>query len=246
MSKSKYDKTLEYLKDKKKVLFITTSNRWEESKDIPKSSALAYSMQEKLGKDKITIINASKLKIYDCEGNVSESKGNVCGIKDAVLKDKSKNPTGNHRCWCSINNPSDELWKISKELFESDVVIFFGSIRWGKLNAVYAKLIERLTWLENRHTTLGESNIIKDIEVGVIAVGHNWNDKEATVLEKQVLEFFGFKTPNELTWAHQWTMNYNDESKSGYKRDLKDFQDEYEFVKLVEESIKKFDQFDEN
>jgi hypothetical protein len=26
----------------------------------------------------------------------------------------------------------------------------------------------RLTWLENRHATLGESNLLKDKEVGVI------------------------------------------------------------------------------
>jgi hypothetical protein len=41
------------------------------------------------------------------------------------------------------------------------------------MNAIYAELIERLTWLKNRHATLGESNLLKDKEVGV-AIGHNW------------------------------------------------------------------------
>jgi hypothetical protein len=36
------------------------------------------------------------------------------------------------------------------------------------MNAIYAELIERLTWLENRHATLGESNLLKDKEVGVM------------------------------------------------------------------------------
>lgn len=42
MSSRNYNKTLEYLKDKEKILFLTTSNRWNE--EVPKSSALAYKM----------------------------------------------------------------------------------------------------------------------------------------------------------------------------------------------------------
>jgi multimeric flavodoxin WrbA len=53
-----------------------------------------------------------------------------------------------------MNHKDDELWKISKPLFEADVVIFFSSIRWGQTNSYYQKIIERLTWLENRHSTL--------------------------------------------------------------------------------------------
>jgi hypothetical protein len=44
------------------------------------------------------------------------------GLKKLYLKDKEKNPSGYHRCWASIHNEDDELWKISKELFESDCV----------------------------------------------------------------------------------------------------------------------------
>lgn len=243
MSSKNYNKTLEYLKGKEKILFLTTSNRWNE--EVPKSSALAYKMQEQLGANKVTIIDVSKLYIVPCEGNISQmgKGGNHCGTKDSVLKDDQKNPSGHHRCWASLNDPKDELWKVSKVLLESDAVVFFGSIRWGKMNAIYAKLIERLTWLENRHSTLGESNIIKDIDAGIITVGHNWNGKEAVELEKKVLEFFGFKVPKDLSWSYQWTQDSKDETKAGYKQDIKDFEKEFDFIKLVKESILKFKEF---
>jgi len=241
MSKEKFEKTLKYLEKKEKVLFLLTSNRWSGHKDdTPKSSRLAYLLQEKLGPNKVTIIDVSKLKIYECEGNVSSSTGNHCGIKEALLKN-GKDKTGEHRCWASFNNKDDELYKVVNELLDSDTVVFFGSIRWGKMNAVYGKLVERLTWLENRHATLGESNIIKDIDCGIISVGHNWNGEEAVKHEMKVLEFFGFKTPKELFWSYQWTENSKDETKSGYKQDLKDFNKI--FFNFIKESIITFKNF---
>jgi len=237
MSLSNYKRTLIWLKKKKKVLLLTTSNRWNE--EMPKSTSIAHQLKNELGNDRCTVIDVSKLKIYPCEGNVSQmgKGGNHCGTKDSVLKDKEKNPSGNHRCWCSLNHNDDELWKISKELLESDAVVFFGSIRWGKMNAIYAKLIERLTWLENRHSTLGESNILKNIDAGIISVGHNWNGEEAVNLEQKVLKFFGFNLPNELSWAYQWTKDSLDESNNGYKQDVADFEKEFTFIELVKEKI---------
>jgi multimeric flavodoxin WrbA len=240
MSKIKYDKTIKRLKEKEKILFLLTSNRWDGNDEIPKSSALAYKMQEELGKNVVTIIDVSKLKIYECEGNVSSKTGNNCGVKEALLKD-GKDKTGELRCWASFNNKDDELYKVVNELLTSDAVIFFGSIRWGKMNAVYAKLVERLTWLENRWATLGEKNIIKDIEVGVISVGHNWNGEEAVKLEKKVLTFFGFKIPDDLFWSYQWTTDAKDESKSGYKEDPRDFDKEFNLI--LKESVIKFADF---
>lgn len=235
-------KLYKYLKGKKgkKILFLTTSNRWSGDKELPKSSIIADEIIKKIGSDKIELINVSKLKIFPCEGNVSTKRGNTCGLKDAKLDDKEKNPTGHIRCWASLNNKSDEMYKVANAILEADIVIFFGSIRWGKMNAVYAELVERLTWLENRHSTLGESNLLKDKEVGIIAVGHNWNGEEAVKLEKQVLGFFGFKTPDVLSFNWQWTKDKLDESKKGYLEEFGDFLKDFDFVESLQESILKF------
>jgi multimeric flavodoxin WrbA len=108
----------------------------------------------------------------------------------------------------NINEPSDELWKISKVLFESDVVIFFSSVRWGQANMYYQNLMERLTWIQNRHTTLGESNLIKDIESGYICTGQNWNGNNVVDTQKESHEYYGFKINDSLYWNwwiwHEW------------------------------------------
>jgi len=221
----------------KKIVFFTTSNRWEGEKELPKSSMLADDLSKKLD---CKVIDISKLKIFSCEGNVSNKNGNSCGVKDAVLKDKTKNPTGEIRCWCSVNNKSDEMYKVANAILESDIIIFFGSIRWGKMNAIYTQIIERLTWLENRHTTLNESNLLEGKESGIIAIGHNWNGKESIELEKKVLSFFGFKTPDVLSFNWQWTNDKLDETKTGYKKDFPDFIKEFNLTEFVKESVIKF------
>jgi multimeric flavodoxin WrbA len=213
-------KTLDILKNKDKVLLLSCSNRfnWDEDNiDIPKSKVLAAYLKEELG-DKATLVDVSELKIFPCEGNVSRKDGNSCGIKKALLKDDKKNPSGYHRCWASLNNKSDELWKVSKELFESDAVIFFSSVRWGQANMYYQNLIERLTWIENRHNTLGEKNIVEDIESGFICAGQNWNGENVTEVQKKVHEFYGFKTNDELYWNWQYTKKVDDESQLSYKK----------------------------
>jgi multimeric flavodoxin WrbA len=214
--------TIAYLSTKDKVLLLTTSNRWEKSDDVPKSTKIARVIEQELI-GKCVLIDVSKLTIYDCEGNVSDASGYHCGTKKSNLEDKEKNPSGCHRCWASINHKDDELWKISKELLESDAVIFFGSVRWGQANGIYQKLIERLTWLESRHGTLQESNILKDIEAGVIFVGHNWNGEEVIKTQKQVLRFFGFKVPNVLSWNWQFTNSPKEESLKSYKEAVRQF-----------------------
>ncbi|MFH1089386.1 MAG: hypothetical protein V1716_03115 [Candidatus Uhrbacteria bacterium] len=220
--------TVAHLQTKKQILFLTTSNRWRNEKggEEPKSSQLAKKMAEKIGVEKVKIIDVSKLKIYPCEGNVSTVHGNTCGVPEALLKDGEKNPSGCHRCWASLNNPDDELWQISKALFESEAVVFFGSVRWGQMNAFYQKLIERLTWLENRHSTLGEDNVLKNIEAGIIAVGHNWRADEVVEVQKKVFSFFGFQVPAELSWAWSFTTE-DDESNDGYLADAKDFKETF-------------------
>lgn len=236
----KLTKLYKYLKNSdKKILFLTTSNRWEGEKELPKSSIVAHEMAKQL--KSVEIINVSKLKIFPCEGNVSAKEGNRCGVKAAMLK--SNNPEKFIRCWASINNPTDEMHKVANAIYDADIVIFFGSIRWGKMNAIYAEFVERLTWLENRHTTLGESNLLKDKEAGIVAVGHNWNGKEAVKLEREVLAFFGFKTPDALSFNWQHLSDEKDESKSGYKKEYASFLKDFDFVESLKEGIKKFREY---
>jgi multimeric flavodoxin WrbA len=219
--KKQLEKAVKYLNTKGKVLLITTSNRVKESskdgQDRPKSTRIAEVIQRSLGAHRCTLVDVSKLKIYNCEGNVSSKDGNNCGVRAAKLQDKEKNPSGDLRCWASYNNEDDELWKVVTPLLESHVVVFLGSIRWGQANAYYQKLIERLDWIENRHTTLGERNIIKDIESGFIFIGQNWNGANVVKTQKQVHEFYGFKPADELYFNWQFTDDADDESKDSYK-----------------------------
>jgi multimeric flavodoxin WrbA len=230
--------TVEYLRSKNKVVLISTSTRSESSKDTPKSKRIAEYIQKKLGKKKCVLLDAAKLKILTCEGNVSDRDGNHCGLKDSVLKDDKKNPSGYHRCWVSFNNKNDQLWKITKELFEADAVIFLGSVRWGQTNSNYQRLMERLNWIENRWASLGEDNVIKDIEAGVILIGHNWNGHNVLRTQKQVLKFYGFEVPHELSWHWQYTRNELDETLEGYKQDPKVFEKVFGIVVQLKESFK--------
>jgi len=218
-------RTVDILKKKKKVLLLSCSNRhnWDDNNiDIPKSKMIAMYLHSQLSEPSV-LIDVPELNIVPCEGNVSRKEGNSCGVLKSMLKDKDKNPSGEHRCWASFNNPKDELWKISKELFESDAVIFFSSIRWGQTNMFYQNLIERLTWIENRHTNLGESNLVKDIETGFICTGQNFNGETVNDLQKKVHEFYGFKPNNTLYWNWQYTKDVNDETQKSYKASHKKF-----------------------
>lgn len=227
----KLDDAIAYLKDKKNVLLLTTSNRWEGDKEQPKSTQMAEFIKKELGDAKVELIDVSKLTLYCCEGNVSRADGNNCGVKDALLKDKEKNPSGYHRCWASINNKDDELWKITKALFEADAVVFFVSVRWGQTNSIYQKLIERLDWIENRHTTLKEDNIIEGKDAGIIAIGQNWNGETVIQTQKKVLDFYGFNTPDQLSFNWQYTDNTLDESAESYKKAPKAFEQAFD-IKL--------------
>jgi multimeric flavodoxin WrbA len=202
----------------KNVVFITTSTRWSGSKEKPKSTQLAEKLAERIFPPP-QIINAANLVIFPCEGNIStspENGGNHCGTPGAIMKDKEKNPGDFMRCWASLNNPTDELWKISKAIYESEVIVFFGSMRWGSLDSIYKKVLERLTWIENRHTTLKGENPVKDKSAGVMIIGQNWNGLDELEKQKQILEWFGFQTPTELFWNWQYTKDFKDESQKSY------------------------------
>lgn len=238
------DKMVEYLSAKKKVLFLTTSNRWEGENELPKSTQLAYQIAQDLSIKgcSVEVLEVPKLNIYPCEGNVSSLKGNTCGLKDALLKDTSKNPSGYHRCWASINNPDDELWKVSKELFDSEAVVFFISVRWGQANGYYQKLIERLNWIENMHTTLQEENEVRNIEAGCVVIGQNWRGEEVLETQKEVYRFYGFKVPSELSFNWQYTQDADDETQESYQKAPKAFELFFDIIlkgaKKIKESMK--------
>jgi multimeric flavodoxin WrbA len=220
--------TIKELEKYKKVLLLTCSNRGEEvsKTQLPKSSILARVIHNNL--DNSTIIDVTKLKIYPCEGNVSRMDGNVCGIKEALLDDPEKNPSGYHRCWASVHNPDDELWKVSKELFESDCVVFFASVRWGAANMFYQKLIERLNWINNRFIPYGEENIIKNISSGFIIVGQHQYGDDITELQYNNHEYYGFNVNKELYW--NWNaedIEFDDETLQGYLDSYPEFFDEF-------------------
>ncbi len=63
--------TIKHLREKKKILFITTSNRREGAHEIPKSTQLAHHIAKEVGENKVTFVDISQMKIYPCEGNVS-------------------------------------------------------------------------------------------------------------------------------------------------------------------------------
>jgi multimeric flavodoxin WrbA len=236
------EKLIKYLKVKSdsgdRILLITTSNRWIGSGEIAKSTKLARLLGDRVPNSEV--IDISKLKIYPCEGNVSREGGNRCGLKESLIKDSKKNPHKFIRCWASLNNPDDEMYIVANKIWESDIIIFFGSVRWGKMNTLYSNLLERLTWMEARHSSLGESNILKDKEAGIVVLGHNFNVGEVVKLEKKNLEFFGFKTPKEISFGRQWTGDSGDESLTGYKRDYKDFLGELGIFDKIDSTIKKF------
>lgn len=219
----------------KKVLFLTTSTRYPfntgydlggHEPEAPKSTILADFIRKHTPNPSMHI-DVPKLLIHPCEGNVSHAEGNSCGAKKAILKDRQKNPTGYHRCWASVNMKDDELWMISKALFESDIVLFFGSIRWGQANAEYQKLIERLTWIENMKSTLGEVDLLSHKMAGFICVGQNWNGISVVDVQKSVLGFFGFQIPEELSWSWQYTYDKNDETKASYQDASRAFHEEF-------------------
>jgi hypothetical protein len=226
-----------YLEAKNDILLVTTSNRYEaHTWDAPKSSALARLVQEHLEESakRVTSLDVTKLKIHTCEGNISGGHGNNCGVPAAKLEDAAQNPTGHHRCWASFNNPDDELYQVSRALFRSKVVIFFASVRWGQTNSVYQRLFERLSWIENRVSTLGESPIpeLRELEAGMVLFGHNWNAERVLETQKQNFEWFGWTTPEALSFAWQHTDDAEQESPDSYLAAIEEFRESLRLGRL--------------
>ena len=225
---TKCRRLVKYLEAKNNILLLTTSTRYEEHPwDIPKTTQLALRIKNHLkqkGKH-VTVLDVAKLRIHTCEGNISAERGNNCGVLEAKLPDKRKNPTGQHRCWASINNKDDQLYKVSRELFKSQAVVFFVSVRWGQTNSVYQRLFERLSWIENRVSSLGEKPIpqLQKLEAGIVLFGHNWNDEQVLQTQKQNFEWFGWKTPEALSFKWQYTKDADEESPASYSDAVAEF-----------------------
>jgi multimeric flavodoxin WrbA len=217
------------LEKRNDILLLTTSTRYREHTwDIPKTTQLALRLQDHLRqrKKRVRLLDVATLKIHTCEGNISGGKGNRCGLLEARLPDRSKNPTGHHRCWASINNEDDQLYEITRELFRSRAVVFFVSVRWGQANSVYQRLFERLSWIENRFTTLGEKPIpqLKGLEAGIVVFGQNWNDAAVLKIQRQNFQWFGWKTPAPLSFYWQFTRDADDESLESYLGAIAEFE----------------------
>jgi hypothetical protein len=229
------ERLIRHLESKNNILLLTTSTRYKEHRsDVPKTAQLARRIKTHLQEKRkqVTLIDVAGLMIHDCEGNISARKGNSCGVPDAKLRDKRKNPTGQHRCWASINNADDQLYKISRALFRSQVVIFFVSVRWGQTNGVYQRLFERLSWIENRVTTFGEKPIaqLKKLEAGIVLFGQNWNDAAVLKIQQQNFRWFGWKAPKSLSLFWQYTRDAEDESAESYLGAVAEFE---ELVQIV-------------
>lgn len=220
---------IRHLEERNDVLLLTTSTRFVGDEwDVPKTTQLALRIRDHLKqrKKRVTLLDVAKLKIHTCEGNVSGAKGNRCGLLASKLRDRAKNPTGHHRCWASFNNEDDELYVVSRELFRSRAVVFFVSVRWGQTNSVYQRLFERLTWIENRFTTLGEAPIpqLKGLEAGMVLFGQNWNDARVLETQRQNFRWFDWETPDALSFHWQYTKDAEDESAASYLAAVDEFQ----------------------
>jgi multimeric flavodoxin WrbA len=243
---------LDTLSSLKKVTFVTTSNRspFVEKKygESPKSSQLADYLADALRRRgvKVDVWDGAKLKIYNSLGCVSEVKGNLCGVKASLVKDKEKNPHGHLRCWASHDFKDDELWKIVNSMYESQALIFFGSQRWGNVNAVYQKIIERMDWIENMHYTLGEKSTVSEIKTGLVLLGQNWRVQESLELQKEVLSFFGFQTPDPLFIGWQFTRDVYDETPESYKEAPSAFEQSWGVTLTVDKDIEKKDLYESN
>jgi hypothetical protein len=219
---------IRYLEKRNDILLLATSTRYrEEAFDVPKTTQLALRVRDLLRRreKRVVLLDVSKLKIHTCEGNISAKMGNKCGVLEARLPSRSKNPTGHHRCWASINNADDQLYRITRELFQSQLVVFFVSVRWGQTNSVYQRLFERLSWIENRFTTLGETPIpqLRKLEAGIVLFGQNWNDAQILKTQRQNFKWFGWKTPAPLSFYWQFTRDAEDESPESYLGAVEEF-----------------------
>lgn len=60
-------------------------------------------------------------------------------------------------------------------------------------------------------------------EAGIVLFGHNWNDAQVLKTQKQNFTWFGWKTPDALSFNWQYTRDAEDESLESYRGAIKEF-----------------------
>ena len=80
---------------------------------------------------------------------------------------------------------------------------------------------------KNRISTLREGPIpqLKDLEAGMVLFGHNWNARNTLEIQKRNFEWFGWKTPEALSFAWQYTDDEEEESQESYLGAIEEFRE---------------------
>ena len=61
------------------------------------------------------------------------------------------------------------------------------------------------------------------LEAGIVLFGHNWNDEQVLKTQKQNFEWFGWKTPEALSFNWQYTKDADEESLESYSDAVGEF-----------------------
>lgn len=60
-------------------------------------------------------------------------------------------------------------------------------------------------------------------------MGHNWNNELTIQTQKEVLKFFGFEVPKQLSRGRTFT-DMNDESQKSYQAAIDQFEKDFGFT----------------
>ena len=122
----------------------------------------------------------------------------IAAVLEAKLRDKQENQTGQHRCWASINNKDDQLYKISRELFKFASGGLFRLRSMGtNEQRVSAPLRTPELDRETESPHWGEKRIpqLKKLEAGIVLLVIPGTTNKFWQTQKQNFRWFGWKTP---------------------------------------------------
>jgi len=154
----------------------------------------------------VEFCDANKIHIVKNLSCYANGKKN-CAAKDA----------GEYRCWAhfnSIEDPDkyggkDEMSIIYDGINSADLVIFSTSTRWMNYSSLMQKIIERMDTYENRHSSFGEENPLKNKFCGVVVTGQHYQTQKVAENLQNVMRFFGFQVPNDGALVWQKTLDMN-------------------------------------